>query len=217
MSGFSKYGFIGLSAFFFAQAETVAADSTRESIRAAIKICTDIPKEIDVARANLLKNGWERTKEGALIALFNGMIASKFRAHDLDYTIRNAFFMSASILGNSSLGANQISMEFGSYHLALLGIREGSPYCVLSGPSELSTLNFSAEGNLTWAYNVNTEFSRRTAFALSNTHLISGNHFTEEGFQKLRASSDLSADHIAAIDEYLAFTTLHISPLEVQQ
>ena len=199
----------------------MAADSTRESIRAAIKICTDDSRN-EIARGPrqpVEERLGQRTKEGALIAVvINGMIASKFRAHDLDYDDQITHSLCPqSMLGNSSLGANQISMEFGSYHLAWLGIREGSPYCVLSGPSELSTLNFSAEGNLTWAYNVNAEFSRRTAFALSNTHLISGNHFTEEGLQKLRASSDLSADHIAAIDEYLAFTTLHISPLEVQQ
>lgn len=72
-----------------------------------------------------------------MLALFNGVAVFNFRANDLDYTFSNANFMAASVLGNSALGRDQIGMRSGEHTLAVLGIPEGTPYCIITGSDAL--------------------------------------------------------------------------------
>lgn len=66
------------------------------------------------------------------------------------YLLENSAFMSASILGNSALPANQPVYEKDGYALAALGLSLDAPYCIASGPINFgqmisSSIDFAEE------------------------------------------------------------------------
>ena len=122
---------------FAALAGSAGAQTQQDAIATAFEICTTQPTTIDEIRETLLQHGWQNNEPTTLSALFNAKIAFDFNADDLRYTFENAFFIAASVLGNSSLGSDQIGVTFEDYQLAMIGIVENTPYCVLTGPNEL--------------------------------------------------------------------------------
>lgn len=131
-------------------AGSAAAQSEEKALLSAFDVCTDIPDDIDTAREILNQAGWESAKGALVTVVQNAVFSFNFDAHDLEYTSGNAGFMAASILGNSGLGQDQIGVQSGDLKLALLGLPEGTPYCVFTGPETLlETLNKTGEFDMT--------------------------------------------------------------------
>lgn len=128
-----------VSAAFAVLACSADAQSPPDALTTAFELCVSQLTNIDVVRDTLLQHGWEQNENAAFTTLFNAKIAFDFHADDLDYTFNNAVFMAGSVLGNSGLGSDQISVMFEDYQLAILGIKEISPYCVMTGPIDLIT------------------------------------------------------------------------------
>lgn len=66
--------------------------------------------------------------------LVSNHVAFSIDETDLAYTVENAYFMAASILGNSELGPNQPAFIHADIQLALIGVEEGRQYCAFAGP-----------------------------------------------------------------------------------
>ena len=104
---------------------------------AAFDLCTDIPQDVETARSILRGNGWQSATDAAQSALFNAFTVFQFKSDDLDFTFSNAGFMAVSVLGNSALGRDQVGMRAEADTLAVLGVPEGRPYCILTGSDAL--------------------------------------------------------------------------------
>lgn len=142
MMGLGSMPHMGPCALPFVTALTLvvaseAAIAAPDGVRDALQLCTQLPDQTDQARSSLRDGEWQEVESAALGALYSAVAAFNFRASDPKFTVENAWFMAASILGNSALGDDQIGMELDAYTVAILGIAEGKPYCVLTGPTDL--------------------------------------------------------------------------------
>lgn len=198
------------------------AQSNDAALDAALALCGALPNQTQLARDALRASGWEATEEGAPVALYNAMLAFNFDATDLSYTFGNASFMMASVLGNSSLGDDQVSMSFEEYNLGILGIAEGTPYCVLSGPETLILRLSPPDGS--GPLGPLAPLMRQTSTVLvqvggrtSNGHIFALGRFDIAALGDLMSTSNLSADDQ---EEFLAFispVSIHIISWEVWQ
>ncbi|CTQ49015.1 hypothetical protein [Jannaschia donghaensis] len=119
---------------------------------ATIDLCFALPNTIPLAVEAFENLGWRTIEEDEesetpppiFQTLMAGVIVHNFRADDLNYTVGNGAFMAASILGNSSLGKNQIGMAYGDASLAVLGIEEARPNCTMAGPAWISRATHAA-------------------------------------------------------------------------
>ena len=125
-------------------AETVAREpeeSERQLIADTIDFCFDPPKDVDLATDTLARIGWRSAdaSDGSMPdeaeALIGAILVGRFQTDDIPGSIANAGFIAASVLGNSSLGSDQIGMAYEDAVIAAMGIEERTPYCALSGPA----------------------------------------------------------------------------------
>ena len=129
----------------------VAAETERRAptpaeqavIAGTIDLCFAPPRTTAEATARLVSLGWTNDETDAdpddgtpatIEAMVGPVMTSNFRRHDIEYTVSNAIFMAASVLGNSSFAQNQVGVRYGEVSLAFLGIDEERPYCAMSGP-----------------------------------------------------------------------------------
>lgn len=128
---------LGTAMVLIMMSPNVLAAESELAVEDAIALCLSSQSDIAKTRAELTTLGWKASENAAFDALLNSKFAFYFDGTNINETFRNAAFMAGSILGNSSLGADQISMEFADVRLAFLGINENSQYCVFAGPETL--------------------------------------------------------------------------------
>ena len=111
----------------------------RAALVAMANICAEGPTTLDDAKATLGAAGWAQTQDPQVVfnPLRSAVFSFQFNSEDVGYSILNADFMAASILGNSALGPNQLGFTFGNVQLAVLAVEEGTPYCVATGPADI--------------------------------------------------------------------------------
>ncbi len=128
--------------FFVVFPPALKAETIEVAAIEALEFCLDMPSDQDQAIDQLGVMGWTRATDddGQTIyqLLYSLMFVNDHRPDDLDYTYKNSHFMAASTLGNSALLPNQPAFTKGEIRLGVLGIREGTPYCVLSGPKSIT-------------------------------------------------------------------------------
>jgi hypothetical protein len=111
-------------------------------------ICAEGPTTIDDAKAAIGAAGWIHTQDPQVVfnALRSAVFSFQFNPEDVGYSLLNADFMAASILGNSALGPNQLGFTFDDLQLAVLAVEEGAPYCVATGPAAILDASVQVSG-----------------------------------------------------------------------
>lgn len=109
----------------------------RAALATMADLCATGFTSLQSARTALGAVGWQEDEgmETARNALAASVFAFRFDPADVGYSVLNADFMAASILGNSALGPNQLGFRLGGVQLGVLGVEEGTPYCVATGPA----------------------------------------------------------------------------------
>ncbi|WP_424832377.1 hypothetical protein [Ruegeria sp.] len=107
---------------------------SEKAFLAAAKLCSSGFENLDSARDALTKAGWNEFEDGPAPAVVSNRVAFSIDETDLPYTVENAYFMAASMLGNSALGPNQPAFVHTDVQLALIGVEEGHQYCAFAGP-----------------------------------------------------------------------------------
>ncbi|MEM8592953.1 MAG: hypothetical protein AAGF13_10545 [Pseudomonadota bacterium] len=190
------------------------AQTPENAVKTAFDLCTNVPGQIDEARAILSEAHWKESESAALTTLYWLTVATNFKADDLDFTFRNAAFMAASVLGNSALGQDQIGVEFDNYMLALLGLPEGTPYCVMTGPDDL-LLNFArSKGELQQQMSQSSPTLIQTQGIMDETFAVSFGGFDLDAVSSLLARSSLSDAFQAEIRAFFVPSVLHIANVE---
>jgi len=125
-----------------------AETATHNAVEFALRACAQLPDGKDVILNALEQHGW--TKPADFNVLTNLFASTKFafkhsteNAELLEKSIANAFFMSASVLGNSALPPNQPVFVHEDVSIGVIGLtlsKSGLPYCVIGGPSALFDL-----------------------------------------------------------------------------
>lgn len=103
-------------------------------VEVAIKLCLDLPQNDNDTFQKLIEEGWSNDADAAFRAFLSGVFAFNFNPEDLSYSIYNASFMAASLLGNSSPRPNPVGFSNGDLKLTIL---KDNPTCILSGPPSL--------------------------------------------------------------------------------
>lgn len=103
----------------------------------ALELCSDGPRSLTTSSATLENAGWSPSDEGPMMVLASNSIAFSVDATNPEYTVENGFFMAASVLSNSALGPNQLAFTRSDIRFGVMGITEGTPYCVFAGPDWL--------------------------------------------------------------------------------
>lgn len=113
-----------------------AVEENPAAVARMVELCATGPTSLEGARAAFADAGWTEAQDGkpTVMALASLVFAFQFDAAEPGYSALNAQFMAASILGNSALGPNQLGFSLGEVMLGVLGIEEGTPYCVVTGP-----------------------------------------------------------------------------------
>jgi hypothetical protein len=194
---------------------TLAQDA-KTPFAVAFALCADPPADIQIAREALWAAGWHSTEQASVIALTNAGIVTLFDETDLERTIVNAGFMAGSILGNSPLGPDQIGMETDDHFLALIGIPEGWPYCVIAGPPAVFEQLRRLDNLETWA-GVRTDILTRMTSVYDNRLIAIGGELNLPELERRLAETDLSEDDISAWRPFLAPATAYIRPMEPQE
>ena len=118
------------------------------ALAAMANLCAEGPMTLDDAKAALGAAGWVQTQDPQVV--FNPLRAAvfsfQFRSEDVGYSLLNAEFMAASILGNSALGPNQLGFTFSDVQLAVLAVEERKPYCVATGPAAILDVSVQVSG-----------------------------------------------------------------------
>ncbi|NVO56555.1 hypothetical protein HW561_12225 [Rhodobacteraceae bacterium B1Z28] len=134
-SGVSLWAICFLSTASLATAQ--APEQGEKAVFVALELCSEPIETLVAARAALAEAGWTEFDEGPGRIVLSNRIAFSIDEADLPYTIRDASFMTASLLGNSALGPNQLAFEHSNVRLALIGIEEGQSSCAFTGPAWL--------------------------------------------------------------------------------
>ena len=190
-------------------ASPALAQSQEDAVRTALNVCTDLPTEIEPARESLRAGGWVSAEDAAISALFNAYVAFNFNADDLQYTFSNAGFMAASVLGNSALGPDQVGMELDGYRIAVLGISEGTPYCVLTGPDQLLAL-LERIGFEQTTQQISGVLGQ-TMGSLPGGHQVAAARVDLAALEPLLMASDLPEDRVSQILSTISPSTVHIA------
>lgn len=186
-----------------------SAQSMDDSLTAAFNLCLSPPDSPDAAREVLDDSGWQPSEDATAIALYNAVVAFNFNAADLAYTFTNAGFMAASVLGNSALGPDQVGMELDGYRIAVLGISEGTPYCVLTGPDQLLAL-LERIGFEQTTQQISGVLGQ-TMGSLPGGHQVAAARFDLAALEPLLMASDLPEDRVSQILSTISPSTVHIA------
>ena len=213
MFGKVRMRILWASTALFVLATGAVPQTQVDAIDTALELCANPPEDTEIARYSLGRAGWKEADDAAFLALYNAVAKFQFNPTDLGFTFRNAEFVAASVLGNSALGRDQIGVHFGEHRLAVLGIPEGTPYCVVSGPLTLLGAVTGADGF--------SEGSRQTAESIETLtgkirdHVnVAAAQFDMAAVNASVASSDLPADQVVQIASNLDPVTIHIVPSE---
>lgn len=122
-------------------AQTNLDEATHTAVSIALDLCKSGPTDLNEVRNALAKAGWiEGDKQLVHDVAFAQHLSTSFDPLQLEYSFKNSAFMTASLLGNSSLGPNQVSFTSDEMALAVLGVTEGTPYCILAGSNEIVSI-----------------------------------------------------------------------------
>ncbi|WP_372570842.1 hypothetical protein [Ruegeria jejuensis] len=110
------------------------SEESEKALLEALDLCASGFGSLDSARDALTNAGWTEFENGPASVMVSSILAFSIDETDLAYTVENAYFMAASILGNSALGPNQLAFVHSDILLGLIGVEEGSQYCVVGGP-----------------------------------------------------------------------------------
>lgn len=148
--------------------QVIAQDTTApKALKTAIELCQSSPSDPDAVHSILTSIGWQKGNDETLIkSLISLFINQSFDATRIEYTYSNSSFMAASVLGNSSLGPQQFSYRLGDLTLSVLGVTEGTPYCVLTGPDELALMSLEA--------GLDSQITARTEYVTIGLHSSMG-------------------------------------------
>jgi hypothetical protein len=113
-----------------------------QNLSEVFDLCLDLPSDQNRVVNELGKMGWANASDNkiAFEAIYSVMFLRSFRENDLEYTFKNAAFMASSILGNSALKGIQPGFRYGKIRLTVIGIKNGNPQCLFSGPKRLATV-----------------------------------------------------------------------------
>lgn len=193
-----------------------SSQDTESPIRTAFDLCTDLPKDIELARETLKAEGWQSEDTAAFEALVNSNAVFQFRVNELDYTFQNAAFMAASILGNSALGRDQIGMQSDDHTLAVLGINEGTPYCVVTGPTSLLGA-FQEYERIQPRGSISADFVSQIMGQTHDNVAFTVGWIETDSFNEAVNSSDMSEEDADRFVGLMNPATLAIYPSEVTQ
>ena len=190
--------------------------SHNTALTAAFDLCTDIPEDIEGARQTLRTNGWQSADDATVTALFNAFTVFQFRSDDLDYTFKNAGFMAGSVLGNSRLGRNQIGMRSDANALAVLGIPEGTPYCILTG-TDMLLETLLQEENFEELTSMSSDLVTQVTGVVRNHVIAMAGKIDSKELTDAHSASGIPEDEATEITRRLNPVTIHIVSSEVAQ
>lgn len=108
----------------------------KAALEVAIDACFNLTGTPQSVETTLTDAGWVKSPDRKVTfeTLFSVYFAATLNSDDLDYSYNNSAFMAASILSNSGLGPDQPGFTHGDLRLGVIGLKEDTPYCILSGP-----------------------------------------------------------------------------------
>lgn len=133
------------SALSIVSSSSISAETpTHNAIEFALRACAQLPDGKDTILNSLEQNGWVKSADS--YTLYDLLASATFafkrsteNAELLENSLANAFFMSASILGNSGLPPNQPAFILDEMSIGVIGLTlsKNKPWCVINGPSAL--------------------------------------------------------------------------------
>ncbi len=127
-----------------------AQDARDEAFNTLVELCSRLPAERDQVESKLVAGGWAEPSDP--VVLFDLMASGTFNfkhsfsdRETLGKSLENAFFMAASILGNSALPPAQKAYVSGDLVVGVIGLtidEPGLPYCIIgSSHDEIGRLS----------------------------------------------------------------------------
>ena len=127
-----------------------AQDAHAESFKTLVELCAELPAGKEHIEKKIVAYGWAQASDPAVLVDLMASTTFNFRhsltnKEDLAMSLENAFFMAASMLGNSALPQGQKAYVSGDLVVGIIGItldKPGLPYCVIgSAHDELGRLS----------------------------------------------------------------------------